>query len=273
MVMFVGGEQADLRWHRMIEDVGQNRARAGIFDKVNNCLDREIGPLINDDQHTSSSGTSTCCRVGNQLKVVPPTMADSTSPSNGTALRSRPRPRAISNARKSFREQLTASSDDEGKVTPPNDHTRPPAGGTALFQRSPSSVAPVIRERGVESGLQDDAIYAAAMPRWRYAIRQVLVAQLRRESEWMAGMQRRLRTPLLDSFFYHTGLFGTHTFFMAALPVLFWFGDNHDAGRGLLYVTSMGIYVSSYAKDLACTPRPFSPPVIRLCELRFLWAR
>lgn len=187
-----------------------------------------------------------------------------TSVANGSTLR--PRPRAISNARRSFREQLAAASSDDDEQKPPaNKSTRPPPGGTALFQRSPSSVAPVIRERGVESGLQGDAIYAAAMPRWRYAIRQLLVAQLRRESEWMARMQRRLRTPLLDSFFYHTGLFGTHTFFMAALPVLFWFGD-HDAGRGLLYVTSMGIYVSSYAKDLACTPRPFSPPVIRLCE-------
>lgn len=34
----------------------------------------------------------------------------------------------------------------------------------------------------------------------------------------------------------------------------------------LLYVTGLGIYISSYAKDLACTPRPYSPPVIRLCE-------
>jgi len=35
----------------------------------------------------------------------------------------------------------------------------------------------------------------------------------------------------------------------------------------LLVVTGLGIWLSSFAKDLACCPRPFSPPVVRLCEL------
>ncbi len=39
-----------------------------------------------------------------------------------------------------------------------------------------------------------------------------------------------------------------------------------DRLGSLLYVTGLGIYFSSYLKDLACTPRPYSPPVVRLCE-------
>jgi hypothetical protein len=29
----------------------------------------------------------------------------------------------------------------------------------------------------------------------------------------------------------------------------------------------MGIYISSFAKDLVCTPRPYSPPVVRLSKI------
>ena len=34
----------------------------------------------------------------------------------------------------------------------------------------------------------------------------------------------------------------------------------------MINVTGLGIYTSSVFKDLVCCPRPFSPPVIRLCE-------
>jgi hypothetical protein len=37
----------------------------------------------------------------------------------------------------------------------------------------------------------------------------------------------------------------------------------------LLYVVGLGIYSSSFAKDLVCTPRPYSPPVTRLSEFYF----
>lgn len=78
---------------------------------------------------------------------------------------------------------------------------------------------------------------------------------------------------------------------MAALPMFFWFGDDfHARGQVFLYlttwymlviadqnclvvsvnslliVTGLGIWLSSVAKDLACCPRPYSPPVIRLCK-------
>lgn len=34
----------------------------------------------------------------------------------------------------------------------------------------------------------------------------------------------------------------------------------------MIYNVSLGVYVSSFAKDVVCTPRPYSPPVIRISE-------
>ncbi|KAG6379508.1 PAP2 superfamily-domain-containing protein [Boletus reticuloceps] len=58
-------------------------------------------------------------------------------------------------------------------------------------------------------------------------------------------------------------MLGTHTFFMIALPILFFFGFP-EVGRGLIVVLASGVYFSSFIKDLVCSPRPFSPPVNRL---------
>ena len=40
----------------------------------------------------------------------------------------------------------------------------------------------------------------------------------------MAAVQRTCRSPVLDSYFAMTANLGTHTFFMAALPICFWCG-------------------------------------------------
>lgn len=34
----------------------------------------------------------------------------------------------------------------------------------------------------------------------------------------------------------------------------------------LLLVLAMGVYTSSFVKDLFCSPRPFAPPVTRLSK-------
>ncbi|KAJ6627628.1 hypothetical protein B0H10DRAFT_2210141 [Mycena sp. CBHHK59/15] len=72
-----------------------------------------------------------------------------------------------------------------------------------------------------------------------------------------------IRTPWLDSYFVHTSALGTHTFFMTFLPMLFFFGYD-EMGRGLIVIICLGIYFTSVAKDLLCSPRPFAPPVTRL---------
>ncbi|WWC91291.1 uncharacterized protein L201_006234 [Kwoniella dendrophila CBS 6074] len=132
---------------------------------------------------------------------------------------------------------------------------------TAVFQHSPEPNSKLKREW--EPGCQPDEIYDRYLPSWRAWLRRSLVNRLRKEKDWMADWQKRIRSNGRDQFFYWTAIFGTHTFFMTFLPILFFFGFPLKA-RGLLYVVGMGIYVSSFAKDLVCTPRPYSPPVIRL---------
>ncbi|WVW79260.1 hypothetical protein I302_101227 [Kwoniella bestiolae CBS 10118] len=137
----------------------------------------------------------------------------------------------------------------------------PPRDETAVFQHSPAPDTKLKTEW--EPGCQPDEIYDRYLPAWRAWLRRKLVKRLREEKDWMADWQKRIRSGGRDRFFYWTAIFGTHTFFMTFLPVLFFFGFPLQ-GRGLLYVVGLGIYISSFAKDLVCTPRPYSPPVIRL---------
>ncbi|KAL4068629.1 hypothetical protein V8B97DRAFT_1918710 [Scleroderma yunnanense] len=106
-------------------------------------------------------------------------------------------------------------------------------------------------------------VYATILPWWRSSIRSMILKAVERESPFLAEMQRRLRTPWLDTYFLYTSSLGTHTFFMIALPVLFFFGYS-ELGLGLIFVLGSGVYFSSFIKDLVCSPRPFSPPVTRL---------
>ncbi|KAI0302802.1 hypothetical protein B0F90DRAFT_1712162 [Multifurca ochricompacta] len=58
-------------------------------------------------------------------------------------------------------------------------------------------------------------------------------------------------------------MLGTHTFFLVFLPAFFFFGYG-DLGRGLCYALAFGLYLSSFLKDLVCSPRPYAPLVTRL---------
>ncbi|KAG5647237.1 hypothetical protein DXG03_000772 [Asterophora parasitica] len=106
-------------------------------------------------------------------------------------------------------------------------------------------------------------VYDVTLPRWRAAIRRGLVTTVQWESEAIAKLQNLIRTPLLDAYFVYTSSLGTHTFFMTVLPAFFFFGHS-EMGRGLLLVLALGVYFSSFIKDLICSPRPFAPPVTRL---------
>lgn len=76
-------------------------------------------------------------------------------------------------------------------------------------------------------------------------------------------MQNTMRSPLLDSYFALTANLGTHTFFMTALPICFWCGYA-ELGIALVHMLAAGVYLSGYAKDLVCLPRPLSPPLQRI---------
>ena len=95
-----------------------------------------------------------------------------------------------------------------------------------------------------------------------------------------------MRTPWLDQYFVYTSSLGTHTFFMTGLPATFFFGYD-QFGRGyvnfallahvnkthvgrLLLVLALGVYTSSFVKDVACVPRPYAPPVTRLSAYKII---
>jgi membrane-associated phospholipid phosphatase len=104
---------------------------------------------------------------------------------------------------------------------------------------------------------------AATLPGWRYRLRQHLIPIVRWETPYLALLQSYLRTPMLDSYFAFTANLGTHTFFMIALPICFWFGYTR-LGLALANLLAFGVIVSGVVKDLVCLPRPLSPPLQRI---------
>jgi hypothetical protein len=74
-------------------------------------------------------------------------------------------------------------------------------------------------------------VYDTMLGPWRAAVRRVLVRMVEKESVVLAQMQGAIRTPLLDKYFVYTSSLGTHTFFMTALPAMFFFGYA-DMARG-----------------------------------------
>lgn len=115
----------------------------------------------------------------------------------------------------------------------------------------------------VATGRRDLEVYERILQPWRASLRRPIVKMVEMESHIIAHMQNRLRTPWLDAYFVYTSSLGTHTFFMTALPILFYFG-RPDIGRALLWAPALGVYVTSVIKDLVCSPRPFAPPVTRM---------
>ncbi|KAH9005584.1 hypothetical protein EDB86DRAFT_3098618 [Lactarius hatsudake] len=133
----------------------------------------------------------------------------------------------------------------------------------------PDYYAPIVafknrqQNTSVAAGRLPEEIYTSTLPSWRAAVRRQCLAVVERESEIIAHWQSRVRTPWLDTYFLHSSMLGTHTFFLVFLPAFFFFGHD-DLGRGLCYALAFGVYMSSYLKDLVCSPRPYAPPVVRL---------
>ncbi len=117
--------------------------------------------------------------------------------------------------------------------------------------------------RDPDAGLRALTHYERRLPRWRYHLRQWLIPMVRWETPYLAKMQRSCRSPFLDSYFAFTANLGTHTFFMAFLPLCFWCGYP-DLGLALVHMLALGVYISGYVKDLVCLPRPLSPPLQRI---------
>lgn len=103
-----------------------------------------------------------------------------------------------------------------------------PSSNGALKRSSETSPEP---DSAYAVGTAPEEFYTQTLAPWRAAARRFIMRRLRQESEWIAKMQERLRSPWLDSYFVYTSSLGTHTFFMMALPALFFFG-HADIGRG-----------------------------------------
>ncbi|GAA5988001.1 hypothetical protein JCM10908_002022 [Rhodotorula pacifica] len=112
-------------------------------------------------------------------------------------------------------------------------------------------------------GVGDEEIYRAAMPTWRFKLRQIVMQRLAGEMGSLVRIQTHWRTTFRDQYFVKTSLAGTHTFFMLFLPLWYWFGYPH-VGKGLVILLASGAYITSVLKDALSVPRPYSPPVERL---------
>ena len=124
-------------------------------------------------------------------------------------------------------------------------------------------------------------VYDVMLPRWRAVLRKHLLRRVDVESKVIARMQvshraypvslhllvcaqECIRTPFLDAYFVYTSSLGTHTFFMTAIPALYFFGYE-DLGGGcvtyLAFLTSLTNHdalVSSLSLHLESTCRPLS---------------
>ena len=115
----------------------------------------------------------------------------------------------------------------------------------------------------LDAGLRNLDHYKIRLQRWRYYIRERLLPVVRWETPYVAWLQETLRSPARDSYFSMAANLGTHTAFMAVLPMLFWCGQT-SMGRAMTHMLAAGVYLSGFVKDMLCLPRPLSPPLQRI---------
>ncbi|KAF9095868.1 hypothetical protein BGX29_008844 [Mortierella sp. GBA35] len=115
----------------------------------------------------------------------------------------------------------------------------------------------------IPAGIAPEAYYDSQLSPLRASLRRFLLPYIRSETPILHSMQLKVRHPILDVYFTTTAFSGNHTFFMIALPVLFWFGFSEIA-RGFTLIAAMGVYWAGFFKDYLCLPRPLSPPIVRL---------
>ncbi|KAH9961635.1 hypothetical protein BGW80DRAFT_1210922 [Lactifluus volemus] len=145
-----------------------------------------------------------------------------------------------------------------------NDSSRP---ASVPGKSSPLPDYPLVEDHNhtatVAAGRLPEEIYTNTLPRWRATLRRKCVSVVELESEVIGKWQSRIRSPWLDTYFLQTSMLGTHTFFLVFLPIFFFLGYG-ELGRGLCYALAFGVYLSSFLKDMVCSPRPYAPPVTRL---------
>ncbi|KAG7195563.1 uncharacterized protein KQ657_003330 [Scheffersomyces spartinae] len=114
-----------------------------------------------------------------------------------------------------------------------------------------------------DAGNKSEEHYRKNLPPWRFNLRQKFLPIVRWETEVLASMQKKVRTPWLDYYFAWSANLASHTFYVLCLPMFEWFGSS-KIPRDLVYVLGLGIYVLGNLKDCMCLPRPRSPPLHRI---------
>lgn len=114
-----------------------------------------------------------------------------------------------------------------------------------------------------DAGNKLDYFYKQRLSPLRYSIRSRLLPYLSKETRLINEIQKRYRTPFLDTYFSWSANLAAHTFYVLMLPIPFWLGYTSLA-RDLVWVLGLGIFVLGLCKDYTCLPRPRSPPVHRI---------
>ncbi|KAF9970985.1 hypothetical protein BGZ73_006159, partial [Actinomortierella ambigua] len=83
----------------------------------------------------------------------------------------------------------------------------------------------------IPAGVAPESYYDSQLSPLRAYLRRLLLPFIRHETVILHAMQLKVRHPFLDQYFSLSAFSGTHTFFMIALPLLFWFGYS-DIARG-----------------------------------------
>lgn len=115
----------------------------------------------------------------------------------------------------------------------------------------------------LDAGNKPNDHYKTRLSPFRYKLRQLCLPIIRKETEILAGLQTKIRTPMLDIYFAWTANLASHTFYVLMLPLPIWLGSSRLI-RDLIYVLGYGIYITGYFKDYLCLPRPRSPPLHRI---------
>ncbi|SGZ58247.1 CIC11C00000005769 [Sungouiella intermedia] len=133
---------------------------------------------------------------------------------------------------------------------------------------SPQTSEGVLKENKNDAGNLPSNHYKERLSLFRFKLRQMCLPIVRKETDLLARLQARVRTPGRDLYFAWTANLASHTFYVLMLPLPLWFGASTLA-RDLIFVLGMGIYVTGFFKDFLCLPRPRSPPLHRITMLSY----
>lgn len=99
-----------------------------------------------------------------------------------------------------------------------------------------------------DAGNKSNDHYKSKLSPLRYKLRALCLPIIRKETEILANMQKKVRHPILDFYFAWTANLASHTFYVLMLPLPIWFGAS-TLSRDLLAVLGLGIFITGNLKD------------------------